>query len=195
MSLQRLIQRNLRPSYVTRSYSTSTLPPTTSNEKPSETPTPGSSELAQETANIPETPDRDLFDRSKVSKAMQAYLKRANDYTAFMEGEKHSFEVGRRHLANMMGCDPETFTQKDIDRAIKYLMPSGLFNPGARPFMRDPVEVFPPKKDAEFDDQGRPYHFLFYTGKFLYFAKRHVDAVQISVKNGNVWNTKYQSIT
>jgi small subunit ribosomal protein S9 len=27
----------------------------------------------------------------------------------------------------MMGEDPETFTQKDIDRAITYLFPSGLF--------------------------------------------------------------------
>lgn len=25
------------------------------------------------------------------------------------------FEVGKRHLANMMGEDPETFTQEDID--------------------------------------------------------------------------------
>lgn len=25
------------------------------------------------------------------------------------------FHVGKRHLANMMGADPETFTQEDIN--------------------------------------------------------------------------------
>uniref|UniRef100_A0A8D8ZFL7 Small ribosomal subunit protein uS9m n=1 Tax=Cacopsylla melanoneura TaxID=428564 RepID=A0A8D8ZFL7_9HEMI len=167
MSLQRLFQHNLRLTFLTRSYSSSVLPPTKSgtNEKPTQTTSPPLNALEKETTNIPETPDRDLFDRTKVSKAMRAYLKRAQDYTEFIEEEKHSFEVGRRHLANMMGCNPETFTQKDINKAIAYLMPSGLYDKKAHPFMRDPMEVFPPKKEAEFDNLGRPHHFLFYTGK------------------------------
>ncbi|XP_026684514.1 28S ribosomal protein S9, mitochondrial isoform X2 [Diaphorina citri] len=156
MSLQRLFQRSCRLSFLARFSSKTPNPP----DKPNEP-----SELAKETANIPETPHHDMFDRTKVSKAMQAYLKRAEDYTSFMEGEKHSYEVGRRHLANMMGRDVETFTQKDIDEAIAYLMPSGLYSKKARPYMKHPEEVFPPKKDAEFDNLGRPYHFLFYTGK------------------------------
>lgn len=122
---------------------------------------------------IPETSQEYLFNRSKVSKAMQSYLKRATEYTEFMEKEKHNFEVGRRHLANMMGADPETFTQKDIDEAVAYLMPSGLFDKKARPYMKDPKEVFPPKKDAEFDTSGRPYHFLFYTGKPFFYEILH----------------------
>lgn len=160
MSLQRLFHRQCRLSLLARGYSnTTTAPPeATRNETPI-------TQLYKETANIPETPNHDLFDQSKVSKAMKAYLKRAKDYTEFMEEEKHSFEVGKRHLANMMGVDPDTFTQKDINKAIAYLMPSGLHDHKARPFMKDPVEVFPPKKEAEFDNLGRPHHFLFYTGK------------------------------
>ncbi|XP_009877680.1 PREDICTED: 28S ribosomal protein S9, mitochondrial isoform X2 [Apaloderma vittatum] len=40
----------------------------------------------------------------------------------------------------MMGEDPETFTQEDIDRAIAYLFPSGLFDPQARPMMKETYE-------------------------------------------------------
>lgn len=32
-----------------------------------------------------------------------------------MEQQTHEYNVGKRHLANMMGVDPETFGQKDID--------------------------------------------------------------------------------
>jgi len=33
----------------------------------------------------------------------------------FINKQVEEFEVGKRHLANMMGEDPETFTQEDID--------------------------------------------------------------------------------
>ena len=33
----------------------------------------------------------------------------------FMKEQLHQYNVGKRHLANMMGEDPETFTQEDID--------------------------------------------------------------------------------
>lgn len=36
----------------------------------------------------------------------------------FMEQQTHEYNVGKRHLANMMGADPETFTQTDIDVSI-----------------------------------------------------------------------------
>lgn len=32
-----------------------------------------------------------------------------------MNREIAEYEIGKRHLANMMGEDPETFTQEDID--------------------------------------------------------------------------------
>lgn len=37
-----------------------------------------------------------------------------------MEEQTHEFSVGKRHLANMMGVDPETFTQKDIDVSLLF---------------------------------------------------------------------------
>ena len=48
-----------------------------------------------------------------------------------------------------MGEDVDTFTQNDIDEAIKYLLPSRLFAKDARPIMKHPSEIFPPAKDDE----------------------------------------------
>lgn len=109
----------------------------------------------------------------KLSKAMRAYLERATKYNEFMKKERDSYEIGKRHLANMMGCDAETFSQEQIDEAIEYLFPSGLFEKKARPFLKPPHLVYPPKKDAEFDETGRPYHFLFYTGKPNFYSILH----------------------
>jgi len=103
--------------------------------------------------------------KAKVSKAMRAYLERARQHDEFLKEQLLQYNVGKRHLANMMGEDPDTFTQKDVDKAIEYLFPSGLFEPKARPMMKPPEEIFPPRKAAEFDESGRPHHFLFYTGK------------------------------
>ncbi|CAH0401216.1 unnamed protein product [Chilo suppressalis] len=110
-----------------------------------------------------------LSKKKKISKAMKAYLERAKEHDEFMKKQHFEFNVGKRHLANMMGEDPETFTQKDIDRAIEYLFPSGIYDPAARPLMRSPEEVYPARKAAEFDEAGRPHHFLFYTGKASFF--------------------------
>lgn len=33
----------------------------------------------------------------------------------FIKEQIEEFNLGKRHLANMMGEDPETFTQEDID--------------------------------------------------------------------------------
>ncbi|NP_001264687.1 28S ribosomal protein S9, mitochondrial isoform 2 [Gallus gallus] len=59
---------------------------------------------------------------------------------AFIKKQIEEFDLGKRHLANMMGEDPETFTQEDIDRAIAYLFPSGLFDKRARPMMKETYE-------------------------------------------------------
>lgn len=42
----------------------------------------------------------------------------------FIKKQVEEFNVGKRHLANMMGEDPETFTQEDIDVSIG----QGLFS-------------------------------------------------------------------
>ncbi|XP_018331834.1 28S ribosomal protein S9, mitochondrial [Agrilus planipennis] len=109
------------------------------------------------------------LEKKSMSKAMKAYLERAQAHDEFMKQQNYEFQIGKRHLANMMGENPETFTQDDVDRAIEYLFPSGLYEKRARPIMKPPEEVFPKRKAAEFDETGRPHHFLFYTGKSNYF--------------------------
>lgn len=40
----------------------------------------------------------------------------------FIQKQIEEYNIGKRHLANMMGEDPETFTQEDIDvRANTFL--------------------------------------------------------------------------
>lgn len=46
---------------------------------------------------------------------MKAYLQRAKENDDFMKQQQLEFQIGKRHLANMMGEDPETFTQEDIN--------------------------------------------------------------------------------
>nr|XP_021190472.2 28S ribosomal protein S9, mitochondrial [Helicoverpa armigera] len=124
-----------------------------------------------------------LSRKKKISKAMKAYLERSQEHDQFMKRQEFEYNIGKRHLANMMGEDPETFTQKDVDRAIEYLFPSGIYDPAARPLMKPPEEVFPARKAAEFDEAGRPHHFLFYTGKPSYFKLMHDAADNIQQLN------------
>ncbi|XP_058125304.1 small ribosomal subunit protein uS9m [Anopheles ziemanni] len=113
--------------------------------------------------------DGSVVQKAKISKAMKAYLERAREYESSMEQARSEYQLGKRHLANMMGADVETFTQQDIDQAIQYLFPSGLYDPAARPSMKPPEEFMPKKKGAEFDETGRPFHSLFYTGRPNFF--------------------------
>uniref|UniRef100_A0A8C7DH44 Small ribosomal subunit protein uS9m n=1 Tax=Oncorhynchus kisutch TaxID=8019 RepID=A0A8C7DH44_ONCKI len=92
----------------------------------------------------------------------------------FIKKQVEEFNIGKRHLANMMGEDPETFTQGDINRSIAYLFPSGLFDKKAKPLMKHPDEVFPKQRAVQWGADGRPFHFLFYTGKQSYYSLMHV---------------------
>lgn len=96
---------------------------------------------------------------------MLSYLKRAREHKEFLLKETKEFERGKRHLANMMGIESQEMTQDDIDDAVKYLFPSGLFDCRARPMMKHPDFLFKAQKDAQFDTEGRPHHHLFYTIK------------------------------
>lgn len=91
----------------------------------------------------------------------------------FIQKQVEEFNIGKRHLANMMGEDPEDFTQEDVDRSIAYLFPSGLFEKKARPLMKHPEEIFPRQKAVQWGEDGRPFHFLFYTGKQAYYSLMH----------------------
>jgi len=118
-----------------------------------------------------------------MSSAMKMYLMRKREHDNFMEKERDEFQMGRKHLANMMGRDDASFTQEDIDSSIEYLFPSGLA-PEARPVMKPPEEIFHRQKDAEFDVAGRPYHPFFYTLKpnlseAMYQLRDHMVAVTI----------------
>lgn len=106
------------------------------------------------------------MERAKtISKSMLSYLKRAREHKEFLLKETKEFDKGKRHLANIMGIDAQSMTQADIDDAIKYLFPSGLFEPRARPMMKHPEQLYQARKDAQFDTEGRPNHYLFYTIK------------------------------
>ncbi|XP_076235713.1 mitochondrial ribosomal protein S9 [Calliopsis andreniformis] len=128
----------------------------------------------------------DVFDptaNKNMSKAMKIYLERTRQYNKLMEIEKAKYEIGKRHLANMMGEDPETFTQTDIERAIQYLLPSGIYDRQARPLMLHPNKLFQYKKEAQFDETGRPFHFLFYTCNPRYYEILHNIAETITYMN------------
>ena len=118
-----------------------------------------------------------------MSSAMKMYLQRKREHDMFISKERAEFEVGKQHLAAMMGLDAANLNQEDIDRSIEYLFPSGLA-PEARPSMRPPEEVFPRQKEAEFDVEGRPFHPFFYTLKphfqeSVYRMREHLEAVTI----------------
>ncbi|XP_061745197.1 small ribosomal subunit protein uS9m-like [Nerophis ophidion] len=91
----------------------------------------------------------------------------------FIEKQVEEFNIGKRHLANMMGEDPENFTQEDIDKSIAYLFPSGLFNKRARPLMKHPEEIFPKQRAVQWGADKRPFDFLFYTGKQGFYSLMH----------------------
>ncbi|XP_057598614.1 28S ribosomal protein S9, mitochondrial [Hippopotamus amphibius kiboko] len=108
-----------------------------------------------------------------VTRKNVAALRRETYTVDFIKKQIEEFNIGKRHLANMMGEDPETFTQEDIDRAIVYLFPSGLFEKRARPIMKHPEEIFPKQRAIQWGEDGRPFHFLFYTGKQSYYSLMH----------------------
>jgi len=119
----------------------------------------------------------------QMSAAMRMYLKRKREHDIFISKERAEFDLGKQHLANMMGYDPDSMTQEDIDKSIEYLFPSGLAKE-ARPVMKPPEEIFPKQKDVEFDLEGRPFHPFFYTLKpnfnqAIFTMRDHIEGVTI----------------
>ncbi|XP_060225953.1 small ribosomal subunit protein uS9m isoform X2 [Meriones unguiculatus] len=115
-----------------------------------------------------------LIHTTVVTTKKNAHVSRQQSYTQeFIKKQIEEFNIGKRHLANMMGEDPETFTEEDIDRAIAYLFPSGLFEKRARPIMKHPEQIFPKQRAIQWGEDGRPFHFLFYTGRQSYYSLMH----------------------
>jgi len=118
--------------------------------------------------------------KKPMSTAMKFYLERKKAHDSFIAKERSEFELGKKHLANMMGMNYEAMTQEDVDKAIEYLFPSGLYDEEARPKMKPPEEIFPRQKDAEFNEDGRPFHPFFYTtlpnfGQTMYELVDHIE--------------------
>lgn len=65
------------------------------------------------TKNITDTPDAGQTE--KMNKAAKVFLERAREYDEMIEQSGAEYRIGMRHLANMMGADLETFTQKDAN--------------------------------------------------------------------------------
>lgn len=66
---------------------------------------------------------RTIIKKEKTSKAMKAYLERAQEHDQFMKTQKHEFEIGKRHLANMMGEAPEAYedqAQIDVSLVVQF---------------------------------------------------------------------------
>ena len=76
-----------------------------------------------------------------MSSAMKYYLTKKRDHELFISKERSEFELGKKHLANMMGMNFESMSQEDVDKAILYLFPSGLYHRDAKPMMKPPEQV------------------------------------------------------
>lgn len=50
-------------------------------------------------------------DETRVNKALRVYLESMKTQKQVMDEHKAHFDLGKRHLANMMGFDPDQMTQ------------------------------------------------------------------------------------
>jgi len=143
-------------------------------------------------SNVANTSSKSPIAEKKTSRMMQIYMEKRKSHEEFIAKERSDFELGKKHLANMMGMDFNSMTQEDVDKAIEYLFPSGLGEPGARPIMKPPEEVFPLQKSIEFDYNGRPFHPFFYTNKPQYTQIMYEMAEHIG--NINAFSDRMRSL-
>lgn len=88
-----------------------------------------------------------------------------------LQREITEYKKGKRWLARMMGADPETFTQEDVNTSIEYLLPSHIFAKDARPKMDHPENMYVELLNAasKVDEEGRPFEAAFYTAQPNYY--------------------------
>jgi small subunit ribosomal protein S9 len=82
--------------------------------------------------------------------------------------EIQKWEFGRRKLATLMGAE-ESFSEKEVEEALCYLMPTKLTARDTRPLMKHPSKIFDKRKESAFDASGRPLEPAFYTGFPAYY--------------------------
>lgn len=63
-----------------------------------------------------------------------------------------------------------------MQAAIEYLFPIRLTDKRALPVMRPPQEIYGINAESHFDENNRPYHYLFYTGSPNYYSLLHVSS-------------------
>ncbi|CAF3724382.1 unnamed protein product [Rotaria magnacalcarata] len=121
-----------------------------------------------------------------ISLAMKNYLMKSREKQKVLDEKNYEFEIGRRHLARIMGEDPEGFNQEKIDACqllndIYFLLFTNILGR---------IELFASigltrrtcsTKDetVQFDKAGRPFHFLYYTAKQNYYDVLHMVANRI----------------
>lgn len=59
-----------------------------------------------------------------MNNAARIFMERAREYDEMIEDARAEYRLGLRHLANMMGSDPETFTQKDAEASLTLVRPN-----------------------------------------------------------------------
>jgi hypothetical protein len=100
---------------------------------------------------------------------MAADLEKAS--TPFLKSRVKTHYQSIIRMAKMMNRDPETFTDKDIKEAIRYLLPTSLFAQDARPSMKHPFEIYHTHmlETDNFTEDGKPKAAAFFTGASEYF--------------------------
>lgn len=51
----------------------------------------------------------------KINKSARFFMEKAQEYDEMIQEADHEYKIGMRHLANMMGEDPENFSQEDAN--------------------------------------------------------------------------------
>ncbi|KAL7674775.1 hypothetical protein ACOME3_001050 [Neoechinorhynchus agilis] len=109
-----------------------------------------------------------------ISQAMSLYLKRLSDREKIYNEHVTEYELGKRHLARIMGFhDSDLIDDYHIEKYVRYLFPSGVFEKLARPIMKHPSEIFYSTKEAQFGYDGRPFNYLFFTLRPNFYTIMH----------------------
>ncbi|XP_062510587.1 small ribosomal subunit protein uS9m-like [Corticium candelabrum] len=104
-----------------------------------------------------------------LEQRMSADLEKAA--TSFLKSKIKTHYQSMARVAKMMNRHPDTFTDRDLEEAIKYLLPTSLFAQDARPTMKHPFEIYHSHllEADDFTEDGKPKAAAFFTGAQEYF--------------------------
>ncbi|KAJ7385860.1 37S ribosomal protein S9, mitochondrial [Desmophyllum pertusum] len=89
-----------------------------------------------------------------------------DDEDPLMQQMMITYDRYRHWIAKLMGKDPESFGKKELEEAIAYLMPSGLYAKDSRPVFEDPrINRTSLGLDVGVDKKGNPLAAAFFTGQ------------------------------